>query len=341
MARRRKIPTPSWEHQQPGTLGRRLDASAWKLWATAGVILLVIASLGVVGWGFLSDYIEDQNRPGSTAIKVEDREYSVRDFTRRAQLYVSQNGGQNNAFIVVPTVSADLIEEALLLKFAAEKNVEATDDEVKAEIATTLGITADDPNFDARFQEDLTTTELTEQQYGDMARADVLKTKLTEVFKSEVPDTLPSVHFRQIQVTDQATADDIVTQLNDGADFAALYAEHQQGFTEDDTTGGDGGFVPEGYLDDATEGILFSLEPNEVTTYPTQSAVFVYQLLEKSDTQTVTDDQKNTLSANGYTEWLQEKRDGSDITNELDVSDANIDQDKYFYVLEHAALVTQ
>ncbi|MEX0683299.1 MAG: SurA N-terminal domain-containing protein [Dehalococcoidia bacterium] len=338
MAKRRRIPTPAWDHQ-PGTLGRKLEAPAWQLWGAIGVILLVIASLGVVGWGFLSDYLEDRARPGSTAIEVGDREYSVRDFTDRAKLFVDENGGADSAFLVFPTLGQQLIEEAILLQYASEKEVTATDEEVKAAIALKLGIEATDPNFDARFQEELVTTELTEEEYRDIARANVLKTNLTAKFKAEVPATLPSVHYRQIQVADQATADDLVTQLEGGADFVALAAEHSEDATTKDT-GGDKGFVPEGaFSDDALEDVLFSLEPNGITTLPGGNAVFVYQVLEKSDIQEVTDDQKNTLTANAYSEWLEAKKEELDVKNDLDFSTG--DPDKIQYVVEHAALSLQ
>ena len=46
--RRTKIPTPTWEHEQTG-ITRKLDANRWQIWATAGILVLVFASLGVIG----------------------------------------------------------------------------------------------------------------------------------------------------------------------------------------------------------------------------------------------------------------------------------------------------
>jgi hypothetical protein len=78
--------------------------------AIVGVGALVIGALGLIGWGFLSDYIEDQQRPGSTAIKVNDREYTVEDFTTRAQNYSEEIGSTVYSFIL-PTIAQELIEE--------------------------------------------------------------------------------------------------------------------------------------------------------------------------------------------------------------------------------------
>jgi parvulin-like peptidyl-prolyl isomerase len=341
MSKRRRIPTPTWDHQ-PGTLGRRLEANSWQLLGLGAIILLIVAALGLIGWGYLSDYIEDRNRPGSTAIEVEGREYTVRDYTRRAKLYVEETGGNAQYLLVIPSLNNELIEESVLLAHGPEElGADATEEEIKGQIATRLGITADDPNFDARFQEELTASGLTEQQYRDMAHADVLKTKLTEKYKNEVPTTLPSVHYRQIQVEDQATADGLVEELNNGADFATLYVENSVGVAEGDQTGGDKGFVPEGFLEEAQEGVLFGLEPGEITTYPTGNAVFIWELLEKSDTQEVTDDQKNRLAANAYSEWYDAQKESIDITNELDLSSGEYDVDKVRYIIDNVPLVTQ
>ncbi len=331
--RRGKIPTPTWEHEQTG-ITRKLEANRWQLWATAGIVLLVAASLGVVGWAFLSDYIEDQQRPGSVGLRVADRELTVEEYTQRASLFAEQVGS-NNAVSILPPLTADLIEEAILLQFAGERSVTASEDEVRAEIASKLGIEADDPNFEARFEEELTRTGLSDQEYTDLARADVLADSMREAFASEVPDSLPSVSYRQIRVADQETADDLVAQLDGGADFAALAAEHSLDTTASDT-GGEIGWVPEGVLIEEIESELFALEVNGITTATASGSVFVFEVLEKSDSQEVADEARTTLGGSAYSEWLTEKQESSDILNEMDLQTG--DSDKIGYVIDHANL---
>ena len=74
--RRTKVPTPTWENEQTG-ITRKLDANRWQIWATAGIVLLVFASLGVIGWAYVADYIDDQQRPGSLGLRVADRELAT------------------------------------------------------------------------------------------------------------------------------------------------------------------------------------------------------------------------------------------------------------------------
>jgi len=228
-----------------------------------------------------------------------------------------------------------LIEEALLLQFADELSVTASDDEVRAEIASRLGIGVDEANFDARVEEELVRTGFSEEEYTDLARADVLLEGMRDLFISEVADSLPSVNYRQIQVADQETADDLLAQLDEGADFATLAAESSLD-TISGEAGGEIGWVPEGVLGESEESVLFALEVNEITTFTTGSAVFIYEVLEKSDSHEVAEDHRDTLGRAAYLDWLIEKQSSVEVVNEFDIQTG--DADKLNYVIIHANL---
>jgi foldase protein PrsA len=334
MSKQRRIPTPTW--QGDSGVGGGFGSDRLKKLAIGGIVLLAIAALALVGFAYLNDYIEDQNRPGSTALKVGDYEYSVEDFTNRVKLSVEQGGGAGSANTVIPTVSNQLQEEAILLAFASEKGVEATEEEIKDEIATLIGITVDDPNFDARFQEEVAASGLSEEEYRDMARATALRANVLEKFKEELPATAESAHYRVIQVDNQEKADELLAQVEGGADFGELAKVNSLDSTTKEG-GGDAGWVPRGFLTDTQEDIIFSLEPNETAIYPQSAqAVFLYQLIEKSDSQEVAEDKKEVLAAEAYNDWLGERRDSLDIDNDMD--GATGDVDKIRYVIEHADL---
>lgn len=335
MSRQRRIPTPAWEKHGGVT---DISAGRMKLYGLIGVVFLMVAAIGVIGYGFLKDYIDDQNRPGSTAVEVNDYRYSVEDFTKRAEMYIDQIGGTTTAQIILPTVSGAIIEEGILLESAAEKNVSATDEEVKDEVAKLLGITADDVNFDARLQEELAATGLTREQYENVARATVLQNKLIEAFKTELPATAKSVHYRLITVADDAKANELKALIDDGGDFEALARENSLDTSTKDN-GGDAGWVPEGFLPDALDNLLFSLGQGETVVFPTQSGVTIYQLIEGDDAHEITDEQKTTLASEDFNEWLDEKREAADVTNDMDTSTG--DADKIEYVVDHAGLTLQ
>ena len=334
--RRIKIPTPTWEHEQTG-ITRKLEANRWQLWATAVIVLLVVASLGVIGWAYLSDYIGDQQRPGSLGLRVAEQELTVSDYTKRAVLKAEELSNIS-ASIVIPVLSQDLIEEMILLQFAGEQSVTATDDEIQEDIASTLGIAVDDSNFDARLQEELERNGLTEEQFRDISRATILGTKVTAGFQADIPDTLPSVNYREIQVEDLETADRLIAQLNEGAEFGPLAAEHSLNQISGQD-GGEKGWVAEGVLDENPEAVLFALEPGEITTFVgPNSSFFVYEVTEKSNARAVSIDDNIRIGGLAYADWLTAKVLDIDIENEMDIRTG--DADKIAYVVDHANLTT-
>lgn len=335
MSRQKRIPTPAWDRDSG--LGGGMSASRMQLYAIGLVILLVVAAIGVIGWGFLSDYIEDQQRPGSTALALADKKYSVEDFTERSRMYSTQIGSTNYSF-VIPTVISQLEQEAILLKFAGEEGVTVTDDEVKEEIATLLGITKDDPNFDARLQEQLATIKLSEEEYRDIARANALRANMVEKFKTELPATIESVSYRQIVVADQVTADDLKSQIEGGADFAEVAAANSTDTATKDK-GGEVGWVPLGYLGEDVDGLLFSLEKDQIITYATSSGVAIYQVTDTDDARAIDEDKKDTLANNSYNDWLTAKEDSLDVTNDMDLASPDIK--KIEYVIKNAGLTAQ
>jgi parvulin-like peptidyl-prolyl isomerase len=194
-----------------------------------------VIALGIVAYAVIADEIADRNRPGSTAVRVDDRDFSLEYFATRLGRFIQESGGEGvyprtNPQVValaIQSVQGLLVEEQILLRFAGEQGQAASDDEINAEIATVMQIGADDPNFATRFQDELTRSGLTEEQYGEMISATVLRMKVNEKFTAEVPATAESVHYRLIQLAsgDQATADDLRAQIEGGADFAALAAQ--------------------------------------------------------------------------------------------------------------------
>lgn len=68
---------------------------------------------------------------------------------------------------------------------------------------------------------------------------------------------LEQVHFRQILVSAEAEAKDLITKVKEGGDFAALAKEHSK-HEESRDLGGDMGFVSRGQQLDAIQTVLFS-----------------------------------------------------------------------------------
>ncbi len=337
MARQRRIPTPSWEHDR-GLTGN-FSGSRGQIFVLVVAILLVVAAFGVGGYALINHYeIQPRLLPGSTALSVGDASYTTSEFSNRTKMFSTQLGGYKVATYIIPAVDHELQQEAVILKFANEKGVTATDDEIKTQIATLLGIQATDPNFDQRLQEELKTDGLNEVQYRNLATSSVLQTKLHTVFQSELPATADSFHYRMITVADQTTADSLKTQIEGGADFATLATANSTDTTTK-TNGGDAGWTPRGYLSASLETLLFSLDTNQVVTYPGTSNVTVYQLVEKDPAHAIEDAKKSTLATNAYQTWVLAKLATLTVADHMDVKTG--DADKINYVFSHAGLTAQ
>jgi parvulin-like peptidyl-prolyl isomerase len=339
--RRSRIPTPVWERER-GAIGSQLLSRSPQFYATAGVIALVLTALMIIGFGVGKKWLDDRNRPDSTAVQVDETKYTVRYYTERLRRFIQQVGGASsqigqNPQFALGAVSDELIEEAVVLRFAEEQGQSVTDDEVKAQIATLLSITADAADFDSRFQEELQRTNITESQYRDMAKAAALKKKLQDKFTSEIPAVAESIHYRQIAVADQPTADAIKKQIEGGADFAQIAAEKSMAPGAKDN-GGDAGWAPRGSLDQNLENTLFALQPGQLTTYASQSNIYVYQVLEKQADRPVEDSQKSAISTNAYQKWLDGKRATVKITDDMSLSGG--DQKKIQYAVSRVQQAT-
>ena len=320
--RQAKIPTPAWERPR-GALGSRILGRGGQFYGAVVVGLLVAVALGVVGYAFGNDYIEKQRRPGSTAIQVEDTHFRLDYFSNRLKMYVGQFGGQGSdaaqPATAVPAVVDLLIEEEIVRRFASEMDVEATEEETKQAIASRLGITADDATFDVVYQQELSRSGISEQDYQGMVRASVLIDKLRTKFLEKVPPSAESVRFRQILVGTDAAAQEIRGAIEAGGDFAAL-AKEKSLDTQTKDSGGEAGWVPRGVLGASVEELVFVLEPNEVTTIPTAQGSLVIQMLEKAPSRAVEDDDKAPLAERAFAKWVEEKKGSIVLVNNMDLS---------------------
>jgi len=333
--RRAKIPTPAWERPR-GTIGRRLLGRGFQFYGAVLVGLLIVGGLGFVVYGFGAQELEKRGRPGSTAIQVEDTRYRLDYFSHRLTMYVDQSGGPG---VVQPedaltAVSAVLIREDIARRFAGELEVTATDDEIREEIASRLGITTDDESFDVVYQQELARSGLSEADYRQMVEAAVLTNKAQEKFLAEVPKSAESVHYRQIVVSEQAAAEDIRKQIEDGADFAKLAAKNSLDTATKDK-GGDVGWVPRGVLDASTEELIFPLKVGEITLIPSTAGALLIEMLKKDDDHPVEEDKKEPLAVRALANWLEEKRQSLSIVNNMDVS-GNFDQGKVEWAIDRA-----
>ncbi len=331
-----RIPTPAWERPR-GALGRRLLGRGLQFYGGALAGLIVAVAVGLIAFALWSDYNADRQRPGSTAVQVGDVKFTLEYFSRRLKMYVDENGGlaSNSQAILpgaaIPFIAQQLTDDGVVLALGpSEFGVSASEDEIKAELAARLNIQPTDPNFDSVFQRELARTGLSEEQYRQLAEVAVLTNKVRTALQERVSSSAESVHYRQIRVAAQTDADQIKTEVEGGADFAALAQERS---TDEATkgAGGDAGWVPRGFLSQATEDVIFALEPNGLVVAPAADGVYVYQLLEKAADREIDPGQRDALIQRSFDNWLEDKQKDLEVKQPV-VSD----QEKLNWVIAHA-----
>jgi foldase protein PrsA len=335
--RQAKIPTPAWERPR-GTIGSRVLGRGPQFYGAVGAVLVILLVLGIVVFALGSEELEKRGRPGSTAVQVEDTRFRLDYFASRVTMFLNQNGGQatdvQQRAGVLAAVSDIVIMEEIVRRFAGELDVAATEEEILEEIASRLGITSDDESFDLVFQQELARTGISEPDYRQMMEAAVLESKLRDEFLAQVPDSVESVRYRQIVVSEQERADELVAEIESGGDFAALAAEDFNLDVANKENGGELGWVPRGVLDASTEELVFSLEPGKTITIPTVSGVVVIEMLEKDNERPVEEGQEEVLAGRLLDDWVAEKMEPLSIVNNMDLTDG--DPDKINWAVDSA-----
>ena len=334
--RQAKIPTPAWERPR-GTIGSRVLGRGFQFYGAVVISMLIGVALAILGYAFLADYLETQGRPGSTAVQVDDTRYRLDHFTNRLKMYVDQNGGPGvvDRITALSQVPALLIQEEIVRRFAGEFDITASEDEIVKGIAARLGISAEDETFDVVFQQELVRSGLSELEFREMTEAAVLQVKLLEMFQAELSPSAESVRYREILVSTDETAQEIRDKIEAGEDFAALAAENSLDVATRDS-GGEVGWVPRGVLDASTEELVFTLEPNEITTIPLPQGVVVIEMQEKAEDREVEEAQRAPLASRALDSWVQEKRATLDIVISVVPGADDYDQKKAEWAVERA-----
>jgi foldase protein PrsA len=143
------------------------------------------------------------------------------------------------------------------------------------------------------------------------------------VGQDQVPDTQPQVHARQILVPTSDQANDLLTQLQNGADFATLA---QQNSTDAATKakGGDMGWFGKGVQTKTLEDAVFALQPGQLSDVIMDTAGYhILQVLETDPNRAVPPDQLTTQRQKAFSDWLSTQRSSPEVKLSLDQAQTN------------------
>lgn len=251
--------------------------------------------------------------------RVNGQDIPLADFQRQladTQAYLlSQNlidpntpEGQEALKALRQQVLEQLIDQALIAQAAERMGITVTDEELEASIEAIK----QDLGSEEAFQQSLAVNNLTEEQFRELQRQQLISRELIDTITADVPEEAEQVHARHILVDSREKAEEILKQLEQGADFAELAKKYSLDETSREK-GGDLGFFPRGVVLPEFEAIAFSLEPGQRSgVVETSYGFHIIEVLAR-EVRPIPPDVLEGLRQQKVLDWLEEERAKADI----------------------------
>jgi len=208
--------------------------------------------------------------PQGPAAIVNGQEISMASFLREVQQRqavlvqsgVNLNTSQGAAQLeqMKQQVLDNLIDDVLVMQDAAKQGMTVSDAELEAELQKGISSAGGQAKFDEQLKRDGQTLD----EARSILRLQLLYQKMLAKVVGNI-QTAEQVHARDIRVDSQAKAQDILAQIQAGADFGQMARQYSQD-TATATNGGDLGWFPRGKLTEKeVEDAAFALQPGQIS----------------------------------------------------------------------------
>lgn len=225
--------------------------------------------------------------------------------------------GQATLIQIRRQVLEGLIDQALIEQAAAAQGIFVSDETLESKVQETIALGQDQQQFEAW----LAANNLTLDDFKESLRAQLLTAEMFEHVTAGVQGTAEQVHVRHIQVADEATARDILAQLNAGANFADL----AQAYSQDEGSrpnGGDLGWFPRGLqlISPEIEAAAFELQPGQVSdVIQTQFGFHVLKVENRETARPLTPEMLTAVKSNVFNSWLAQQKAAAQIERFLEI----------------------
>lgn len=202
-----------------------------------------------------------------------------------------------------------MIEQVLIEQAAREAGITVSMEEVDANIASLK-----EDIGDTAFQEWLAKEGMTEEQIREKLHREMIATKMANQVAADVPNHGEHIHARHIVVATEEEAQQILAQLQAGADFATL----AQSYSQDSSTrenGGDLGYFPRGVLTSPeVEEAAFQLQPGQVSgIIPSPLGYHIIQVIDRVPEQEISPENMRVIQDRAVRQWLDQLWAEADI----------------------------
>jgi parvulin-like peptidyl-prolyl isomerase len=310
-------------------------------------LVVVIAVLALLGYGYYDSVYQpdhaETNKLHATVVQVNDNKFSLEyiiDVTRFLNLQETNkaaSSSDSSAATFPKTYTLDetvqLIENNELLQQAAPGlGISISEDDLQAKIKSIVlpsnapeDLTED--QYLKYYKAVLKAQHISDEQFRTLITGDMLRPKLQDYLKTQVPKSAEQVHIQGMLVDKDmviAAADRLVFM----ADSLPQVAQEVGVKSSSQTLGGDLGWMAKGILGTNFDDAVFKLEPgilsqpidDENGQYP--NSAWLVSVLEKAPDKALDDNQVQSLTAVAYSKWfeqqLQEGLDSKQVVNKLD-----------------------
>ena len=194
-----------------------------------------------------------------------------------------------------------MIEQLLIEQAAARAGVVVSDAEVESVIARDI----EENGGQAQFEAWLQANDWTYEEYKSRQRSMMIASQMFEQVTKDVPTEAEQVRARHILVTTEQEAQNLLAELQGGADFRTLAREHSLDPSTRES-GGDLGFFPRGTLVvPEVEEAAFSLSVGEISGVVSSAMGYhIVQVVERSEQMALTEESWQALREVTFRGWV-------------------------------------
>ena len=257
--------------------------------------------------------------PEPLAALVNGEAITMADFERQVASYEATMSASGQDFSTTEGQTAlaearkwvlDMRIELLLInQAAAHEGVVISDADVEAAITSLVNDIGQAALEERLRQEGLTLDQMRQDLHQEMTAS-----RMIEHVIAAVPTHSEHINARHILMATQAEAEQVLTQLRAGADFATLAQRYSQDtYTRD--RGGDLGYVPRGILTaPEVETAAFSLQSGQISDVVHSSLGYhIVQVVDRVLDQEISAENLRLLRDRFVREWLDGLRQQADI----------------------------
>ncbi len=303
------------------TTGRDRRGDSRPRFVIASVVVAII--LIIAGIFYYQSYVAPFQRP---VITVDNTVIRMGYFLNRTKIAGS------DPMTMLQQLAYEQIIKLKAPDFVTEPTPSDIDDALLY-IASTENVTENvtryltESEFKGWYRQQLNQTRLSDAEYKDITRTNLLAYSLQQYLDERVPTTGEQVHLNVILVANSADADKAMARIKAGESFAAVAREVSLD-TQSKENGGDVGWAPRGVYP-SYDQTIFGLGTGGVSdpvavdpTTPDSSQYLLFMVSEKAPSRQIDDSSMQVLKSNALINWLAQEVSSHSITVNYDFSNS-------------------